>query len=122
LDWHHDPPANTIKNYEKHYKGLRYFFALIGDWESMLILTPDAPNGCPSMKVRSIILYFEWRRRTGILKDQNGQVVLDRFGEEIVCMGTWRDPGNVHQCRSAITFAHEKLDILELTMKNAPTV
>jgi hypothetical protein len=60
------------------------------------------------MRVRSIILYFEWRRRTGPLKDQAGNLVLDRFGNQIECFGTWVDPGNVYQCRSAITCVHEK--------------
>jgi hypothetical protein len=74
----------------------------------MLIMTPDAPAGSPSMRVRSILLYWEWRRRVGPFKDQSGNLVLDRFGKQIECLGTWVDPGNVHQCRSAITCIHEK--------------
>jgi hypothetical protein len=33
----------SLKAYEKHYCGLRYFLTLIKDFKSMLILEEDAP-------------------------------------------------------------------------------
>jgi hypothetical protein len=109
ISWTRLRNGNTQETYNKHYRGLLYFFNLLGDWESMMCLLDNPPAGCPSMRVRSIVLYFEWRRRSGTLMDQNGQEVRDRFGNPISCISTWVAPGNVHQCRSAISDIHEKI-------------
>jgi hypothetical protein len=59
LNWSETPsttygsrPADdkTIKNYEKHYRGLKYFCALTGAYDSALILQDLSPFPlCPSI-------------------------------------------------------------------------
>ena len=59
----------TFVNYEKHGRGLRYFirfiyfslfFTLIGDYQSLICLQPNAPiNVCPSINVESISQYIK---------------------------------------------------------------
>ena len=46
--------ANSKKTYEKHLRGLFYFLSLIQDYESLLILLPDAPENAPAMNIDSI--------------------------------------------------------------------
>jgi hypothetical protein len=49
---------NTKGAYDKHLRGLWYFFSLIQDYESLIVLLPDAPLNVPSMNVDSISKYF----------------------------------------------------------------
>jgi hypothetical protein len=35
---------NSKKNYEKHYRGLKYFFSLIGRYSSLLMLLDTVPG------------------------------------------------------------------------------
>lgn len=92
----------------KHFNGLDFFFGLIGDYASLLILSEYELNFCPSMDPASIVLYLKWR--TGVagskLVDARGNPVLDIDGQPVHCVGTWQAPVNVEQCRSAITCAH----------------
>ena len=46
--------ANTRRAYDKQLRGLLYFFGLIGDYESLIFLLPDAPTNVPAMNVDSI--------------------------------------------------------------------
>ena len=45
---------STKKAYKKHYRGLEYFFSLIGDYLSLIILQLDAPDDPPSIDLSSI--------------------------------------------------------------------
>ena len=45
---------NTRQAYDNHLRGLFYFFGLIGDYESLIILLPDAPSNVPAMNLDSI--------------------------------------------------------------------
>ena len=93
----------TSKAYEKHYKGLKYFFSMIGDYESLLILQSKAPKKCPSMNVDSICLFFDWE-----LKPRGKLLgIKDIRDVEIKATGSWAGPVNVEQCRSAITAVHQ---------------
>ena len=96
---------NTEHSYAKHYVGLYKFAAIIGDYESLLILEPAAPTTfCPSMKATTVALYMRYKllEKGDILQDQNDQDVLNVFGEPIKCVRDWKDPGNLDQFLSAV--------------------
>ncbi|KAF0710254.1 hypothetical protein AaE_012617, partial [Aphanomyces astaci] len=46
--------------YKKHYRGLWYFFGLIGDYTSLLILRHDCPQHAPAMSVKSLCAYLKY--------------------------------------------------------------
>lgn len=103
---------STLLAYQKHYNGLKYFFSLIGDYESLLILLEYPPEPfCPSMDPNSIALFINWKRYPAgspLLEIGNGSVILaDVEGNPIRCQGTWNDPNNVNQLLSAVGAIHE---------------
>ncbi|CEP02422.1 Uncharacterized protein PBTT_08690 [Plasmodiophora brassicae] len=56
---------NTKRAYRdwKRWRGLSTFFAVIGDYDSMLVLDSRIANdaACPSMKLDSIRLYMDYK-------------------------------------------------------------
>lgn len=100
---------NTVAGYEKHYRGLRHFFCLIGDYESLLILQENAPEPfCPSMSAVNLALFIKWKRGekgTPLVRLDNSSVI-DIFGSPIKCEGGWKDPKNVQQFNSAVVAIH----------------
>jgi hypothetical protein len=100
---------NTVAGYEKHYRGLRHFFCLIGDYESLLILQENAPTPfCPSMSAVNLALFIKWKRGekgTPLLR-LDASSVSDIFGMPIACEGGWNDPKNVQQFNSAVVAVH----------------
>ncbi|RHY80020.1 hypothetical protein DYB26_010800 [Aphanomyces astaci] len=90
--------------YKKHYRGLWYFFGLIGDYTSLLILRHDCPQHAPAMSVKSLCAYLKYK--TGaigtILHYDDGLPVLDVDGQPVLCDGQWKDPQNMIQLSSAL--------------------
>ncbi|RHZ12571.1 hypothetical protein DYB37_010252 [Aphanomyces astaci] len=95
--------------YKKHYRGLWYFFGLIGDYTSLLILRHDCPQHAPAMSVKSLCAYLKYK--TGaigtILHYDDGLPVLDVDGQPVLCDGQWKDPQNMIQLSSAVSAAHK---------------
>jgi len=99
-------------DYVKHYTGLRYLFAMIGDWQSSLSLLPNPPDEfCPAMNVASLVLFVDWKslaRGTLMTTESSGvsKTMKTFFGDDLVSVGAWHNPGNITQFASAITAAH----------------
>jgi hypothetical protein len=89
----------SLKAYDKHYRGLRHFLTLIGDFKSMLILQEDAPDSlCPSVNAQSISLYYRWK-----LLPKGTQI----DGLALLSTGSWKDPKNMDQFRAAMVALHK---------------
>jgi hypothetical protein len=100
---------NTRLAYDKHFRGLKYFCCLIGDYESLLVLQEDAPSKlCPSMSAITVsnFLRFKKGKSGDILTDIYSKTVFDRHNGRVICQGGWNDPKNVKQCLSAISVLH----------------
>ena len=100
---------NSKKAYEKHFRGLRYLFSLIGSYDSLLMLLDNPPEPfCPSMDPLAVALFVKYKRnKAGMeLTDGNGNIVKDNFGNIVVCDGKWNDPKNVDQLLSAVGAIH----------------
>ena len=83
------------------------FFAMIGDYKSMLILLPKPPKNCPSMDIKSIYLYVKWKRsKKNCRLMYSDEDVKDIFGEVIYCEEAWNAPSNVHQLLGSISCIH----------------
>ena len=105
----HPLELNSKKNYEKHYRGLKYFFSLIGRYSSLLMLLDTVPEPfCPSMEPEAIALFIKYKRgeMDEVLQDLSGNSVFDVFGNLVRCDGKWKDPKNVDQLLSAIGAIH----------------
>ncbi|CEP02275.1 hypothetical protein PBRA_002540 [Plasmodiophora brassicae] len=48
-------------SYYVHYRGLKYFCALIGDYKSLILLGDRIPKYAPSMLARTIVRYMDWK-------------------------------------------------------------
>eukprot|EP00474_Spongospora_subterranea_P006372 CRZ06830.1 hypothetical protein [Spongospora subterranea] len=100
---------NTTSAYKKHYRGLRYFCCMIGDYEGLLLLQEDAPDHfCPSLCASTLSNFIRFKRGEvgSVLVDAHGETVLDRKGDVIACQGGWKDPDNVGQLISAVSVLH----------------
>ena len=80
--------------YEVHFRGLTKFFKMIGDYESILMMHDRCPANCPSMKVKSLVMYVWWKYYAShvTLTDLAGKDVLDVTGKVMKCRGDWNDP------------------------------
>jgi hypothetical protein len=88
---------------------LQYFFALIGDYESLIILLDDPPEVLPpSMNAESLAMAIRYKRtRKGDpLLDEHEHPVFDVFGKQVLCVGTWNDPKNVSQMLTSVGAIH----------------
>ena len=103
---------NSMAAYQKHFNGLRLFCKLIGDYHSLLILLPQAPEYCPAMDPKTISLFIRYKRgkKDTQLLDHEGNFVVDVMGQEVKCTGGWKDPKNVEQCMSAVGALHASRD------------
>lgn len=106
-------PATT-RTYRTHIRMLSSFLCLIGDYESLIILSKYRPEGSPSMLPRSIVLYIRYKRiyiNNHILLDlDNATPVLDVFGNTITCLGGWKAPVNVFQFIATIMSVHVAME------------
>ncbi|KAI9339167.1 hypothetical protein DFJ73DRAFT_961925 [Zopfochytrium polystomum] len=100
---------NTLRFYQKHMRGIQYFCALIGDYESLLMLLECPPTPiCPSMKPSTLASFIRFKRfppNTPLL-DAHGNPVLDVFGDAITCQGGWNDPGSANGFLSVMGGIH----------------
>ena len=99
---------STIIAYENHYKALLRFVALIGDFDSAIMLDVHCPEHAPSIKVETLILYLQYKFHdtNDLLIDLVGQPVKSIKDELIFCTASWNDPGNADQFRAAINCLH----------------
>jgi hypothetical protein len=100
---------STKDSYRKMYRGLSYWFARIGDAQSMIILQEKSPlRFCPSRNPHSIALFIKFKmgkKGTALIDDILN--VHDAFGEDIYCTEEWKDPNNVTQLLAAVSCIHE---------------
>ncbi len=84
------------------------FFLLTGNWSSVLLLLPEAPENTPSVPVEDIILFckFKYGESGAVLKDSKGKVVKDICGAQIYCLGKWKTMANLCRYASAISATH----------------
>ena len=98
----------TLLTYETHYRGLTRFFKMIDDYKSLLMLCDKHPKNCPSMKVKSCIMYmwYKFRPTTAVLTNLAGVPVTDVTGIIMHCSGSWNDPGKCKQFSGALYCIH----------------
>jgi hypothetical protein len=99
---------STIDTYEFKFRQVWNFFAIKGDYESMLLLLPKPPEHCPSMNANSLEEFFKFKRQpTGTpLTNIHGDVVVDIFGNQILCDGGWKTP-NMSSFKAGISDLHK---------------
>ncbi|CAK4949207.1 unnamed protein product, partial [Aphanomyces euteiches] len=101
---------NSKRSYKKHMRGLQYFFSLLGDYDSLLMLLDNPPEPfCPSMSPYTIADFINFKRQPKgsiFVRIGDDKQCIDVLGRPIVCQGGWNDPRNVDQMLSAVTVVH----------------
>lgn len=99
----------SLSTYETKYRALRYFFCMIGDYQSLIILLKNRPDRCPAMSPMSLALLIRWKRGKfgSPLLNMDNEHVRDVNGVPINCTGDWKDPDNVKQLTSAVGACHQ---------------
>jgi hypothetical protein len=110
---------NTLSSYKKHYKSLYFFFSPIQDFESLLMLRREQLEYFPSMNFTSIVLHYKWKtgKEGTPLLDDHGNTLKDLDGKDITCIGCWKSPENLEQCRSAISTLHKARNMIGVYQK-----
>jgi hypothetical protein len=113
---------NTLTSYEKHYDSLYVFFGHIKDFESLLMLRREPLEYFPSMNPTSLVLHYKWKtgKEGTPLLDEHGNTVKDLDGNNITCVGTWKSPENLEQCRSTISTLHKARNMIGAYQKPCP--
>ncbi|KAJ3320221.1 hypothetical protein HDV06_005465 [Boothiomyces sp. JEL0866] len=95
--------------YEEFYVGLRYFLALIGDWNSFLILLDNAPKKCPAISPENVVMFVKWKtyELDTVFSDVNGNAVCDRFGNLVTPQRGWSNYNKVPGLLEAIEELHK---------------
>lgn len=107
---------NTTNQYNMHYRGLEAFCAMVGDYDSLLMLNEYAPSEyCPSMNPVTIATYLRYKTAK---PEQDGTVrklyefgtnalVNDVLGNAVLCDGGWKCKSSINQFLGAIGAIHE---------------
>ena len=108
---------NTQKAYDSFYNGLMAFLAMIGDYESMLILSYNIYDGAPAVNVLSLEAFLKYKRLEsfdGPLHDVHGQELKTILGESISGRmyghRRWSNPDIPKEFGSAISAIHNARD------------
>ncbi|KAI9325188.1 hypothetical protein BDR26DRAFT_942334 [Obelidium mucronatum] len=99
-----------LKQYRSIACGLEFFFAMIGDFESCLIMQPKQfDQVVPAMNPESIQLFLKWK--SGVagepLTRSNGDPVFDVFGEALIRTGAWKDANSGQQVYATVAAIHK---------------
>lgn len=86
--------ASTKDSYETHFRQLWKFCAIIGDYDSMLLLLKHPPKHCPAMSVDTVEQFFRFKRynKGQNLSNAAGIPVFDIYGQQVTCDGAWNSP------------------------------
>jgi hypothetical protein len=98
----------TIKRYRSHLDQLQRFFMLIGCYDSLLIMQDPRPVDVPSMDVKDIVLYIQYKYGSpnSPLKYPNDEVVKDVLGNIVSCSGAWKTPFLLESFKASIAAIH----------------
>jgi hypothetical protein len=122
--------ADLTKDAFKNILGqLKRFLTLIGDYESLLILSDQPPTGCISMSAESVWSFLHYKydpKDTPLVDSQNRPVkakcgpkdtpLIDAPEKEVaekplaekplMCSGAWKSPKKINQLNSAVNLLH----------------
>jgi hypothetical protein len=101
---------NTKKLYQSHINAMLFFYSLIGDYMSMIILDEQAPKTCPAMDPRSIRLLHRYKSQPKgtVLLDDTGEELLDFKKRKIICTGEWRCKQTLEHLFATIALVHKE--------------
>jgi hypothetical protein len=94
--------------YTTHYRGLKHFCCMIGDYESLIILQENRPTYCTSMKAETVEAFIRFKMcdRSITLKDLEGNTICNIDGTPIKCTKDWAAHKTLKQFISAISALH----------------
>ena len=102
----------TLKEYKRLWAEMQRFFMLIGDYQSALLCDNDlCPTNPNPFLPRSVCLYLDYKCGTpgSLLRDTEGEEVLDVDDNPILIAGTYQSPSSVNKVHSSICFLHQTL-------------
>ena len=109
----HPLAKQSLEAYDVHLRQLHRYLAIIGDYESMLmLLLPPTTEDVPSIRVHSLEQFLRLKRtpKNVELMAMTGEPILDVDGGQVFCDGGWNQPDKVCQFRSAVTNLHKAHD------------
>ena len=99
----------TRTTYQEHYVHLWCFLAMVGDYDSMLILSYPPLKNVPSACGESLLLYLRYKkgkRDTPLTPCGSQTTVQSVLGTPIMCNGGWANNQKMEQFSSAISLLH----------------
>ena len=94
----------TKRNNEQMFRQLWRYCALVGDYDSMLILLPEPPANVPATRLE---LHFKRKQKNSpLLKTGSSETVQDVFGAPMTADGGWVAPKNEMIFSAALSDLH----------------
>lgn len=98
----------TSKHYEMALRQFWAYAAMMGDYDSMLLLLKKPPAHCPAMDVLTVESFLRFKRldKGEPMLDIYDEQILDVFKIPMTAEGSWISPGNKSTYRAAIYDLH----------------
>jgi hypothetical protein len=104
--------ANTNQAATGYYKLCFYFLGLIGDYDSMHILSEDNIRNPPAISLHSLTLLLQFKdaskRDLDLIDHETNRVVSDIEGNIIKCIGGWNSDQAFKSFSSFVSVLHKK--------------
>jgi len=110
---------STKVNYETNLKQLWRFCAILGDYDSMLLMVSPTPENAPAMRVETIEAFLRFKRQSSTDTDdephplttyQGGSYIKDIYGTTVITEGHWKNPNQANGYSAAINALHKAND------------
>ncbi|KAL2919255.1 hypothetical protein HK105_200898 [Polyrhizophydium stewartii] len=114
-DWPQVPnlSENSRRTYTKHAAALRRFCALVGDYNSAVMLIdyppePTNPPSVPALDPGTLAAYIHYRflDRGSPVLHQDGKSAVTVLNEPLLAVGSWESTQNLEQLASVISVMH----------------
>ena len=103
---------------------LWHFCALIGDYDSMLMLLPNPPEHCPSMKASTVVACLKFKRQeknTPVMcgGNKSNMQMRDKYNNFLYAEGGWNAPQNEWVYSAAVSALHQQNGHINESYKEA---
>ena len=99
---------NTLRNMKCMISQMERFCALVGDYDSLIILHKNCPKHPIAMNLDTIIQFVRYKflPEGTLLTGLNDEPIKDVDGEDVLCIEAWSSPKHIESFAAAVANLH----------------